>query len=143
MLTHGEQKNINILKRDYGKVLHFTIMLHLLCNPLFLFPDLPDQGPEVLGGQPRYNVGDQVNVSCISRNSLPAAMLAWYINGEKADPVQLRTYPEMSNGEGLKTSRLGLVFKVNSNLLLLLTSWAPRRCPGLFHNFIVKKSRAD
>ncbi len=23
------------------------------------------------------------------------------------------------------------------------TSWAPRRCPGLFHNFIVKKSRAD
>jgi hypothetical protein len=26
---------------------------------------------------------------------------------------------------------------------LLITSWAPRRCPGLFHNFIVKKSCAD
>jgi hypothetical protein len=23
------------------------------------------------------------------------------------------------------------------------TSWAPRLCPGLFHNFIVKKSRAE
>ena len=76
------------------------------------FLDLPDQGPEVLGGQPRYNVGDLVNVSCISRNSLPAAQLSWYINGEKADDVQLRTYPEMTNMEGLKTSRLGLIFKV-------------------------------
>jgi hypothetical protein len=26
---------------------------------------------------------------------------------------------------------------------LYTTSWAPRRCPGLFHNLIVKKSRAD
>ena len=26
---------------------------------------------------------------------------------------------------------------------ILSTSWAPRRCPGLFHNFIVKKSSAD
>ncbi len=27
--------------------------------------------------------------------------------------------------------------------LIFTTSWAPRRCPGLFHNFIVKKSCAD
>ena len=29
------------------------------------------------------------------------------------------------------------------NSFIFCTSWAPRRCPGLFHNFIVKKSRAD
>ncbi len=36
-------------------------------------------------------------------------------------------------------------FVLNVVLLTILfyTSWAPRRCPGLFHNFIVKKSRAD
>ncbi len=28
-------------------------------------------------------------------------------------------------------------------VILCYTSWAPRRCPGLFHNFIVKKSCAD
>ncbi len=27
--------------------------------------------------------------------------------------------------------------------VIIMTSWSPRRCPGLFHNFIVKKSRAD
>ncbi len=27
--------------------------------------------------------------------------------------------------------------------IICFTSWAPRRCPGLFHNFIVKKNRAD
>jgi hypothetical protein len=33
--------------------------------------------------------------------------------------------------------------KIAKNLNLFKTSWAPRRCPGLFHNFIVKKSSAD
>ena len=69
-----------------------------------------------MGGQPRYNIGDLVNVTCISRNSLPAAHLAWYINGEKADPVHLRHFREQTNIRGLKTSKLGLTFKVDSNL---------------------------
>ena len=77
------------------------------------FLDLPDDGPEIQGGQPRYNIGDNVNVSCISRNSLPAAKLSWYINGEKADPIYLRSYPDEENlRTGLQTSRLGLTFKV-------------------------------
>ena len=79
------------------------------------FPDLPDDGPEIRGGQPRYNIGDTVNVTCISRNSLPAAKLSWYINGEKADPIYLRTYPEETNiRTQLQTSTLGLTFKVNN-----------------------------
>ena len=79
------------------------------------FSDLPDDGPEIRGGQPRYNIGDTVNVTCISRNSLPAAKLSWYINGEKADPIYLRTYPEETNiRTQLQTSTLGLTFKVNT-----------------------------
>lgn len=75
--------------------------------------DLPDDGPEIQGGQPRYNVGDRVNVTCLSRNSRPAAKLSWYINGEKADPIHLRTYPdEIIPHTNLETSRLGLTFKV-------------------------------
>ena len=85
------------------------ILILLICP----FLDLPDDGPEIQGGQPRYNIGDNVNVSCISRNSLPAAKLSWYINGEKADPIYLRSYPDEENlRTGLQTSTLGLTFKV-------------------------------
>ena len=76
------------------------------------FSDLPDKGPDISGGVPRYNIGDRVNVTCLSRNSMPAAQLAWYVNGEKADAVHLRTYPDETTMDGLKTSRLGLTFKV-------------------------------
>ena len=42
---------------------------------------------------------------------MPAAQLAWYINGEKADPIHIREYnPTKRNG--LLTSSLGLSFKV-------------------------------
>ena len=75
-------------------------------------PDLPDKGPDIVGGQPRYNIGDRVNVTCISRNSMPAAQLSWYINGEKADPVHLKSYQQFRNIEGLMTSKLGLAFQV-------------------------------
>ena len=45
---------------------------------------------------------------------MPAAQLAWYVNGEKADDVHLRTYPDETTIDGLKTSRLGLTFKVRA-----------------------------
>lgn len=87
------------------------------------YVDLPDDGPEIRGGQPRYNIGDNVNVTCISRNSLPAAKLSWYINGEKADPIYLRTYPEETNVRtGLQTSTLGLTFKVKIRFRKFKTS---------------------
>ena len=72
---------------------------------------MPDQGPDIMGGLPRYNIGDRVNVTCVSHNSMPAAQLQWYINGEKADPVHIKTYEPISM-RGLLTSRLGLSFKV-------------------------------
>ena len=91
------------------------IFLRRMNSNFLMVSDLPDDGPEIRGGQPRYNIGDSVNVTCISRNSLPAAKLSWYINGEKADPIYLRTYPEETNiRTQLQTSTLGLTFKVNT-----------------------------
>ena len=72
---------------------------------------MPDRGPDIIGGLPRYNIGDRVNVTCISHNSMPAAQLQWYINGEKADPVHTKTYEPLTR-LGLLTSKMGLSFKV-------------------------------
>ncbi|CAB0002205.1 unnamed protein product [Nesidiocoris tenuis] len=43
---------------------------------------LPDRGPRISGGKPRYQIGDTVSVKCISGLSKPAAQLMWFINGE-------------------------------------------------------------
>ena len=95
---------------------HLKTLVHFLCTSLLFVADLPDKGPDISGGVPRYNIGDRVNVTCLSRNSMPAAQLAWYVNGEKADDVHLRTYPDETTIDGLKTSRLGLTFKVRAQL---------------------------
>ncbi len=82
--------------------------------------DLPKGGPDIMGGQPRYNVNDKVNVTCVSRDSYPAAELAWYINGEKADRHFLIQQKDEAGPDGLFTARLGLQFKVRVMLLLLM-----------------------
>jgi len=75
--------------------------------------DLPDEGPIITGGYPRYHVGDKVKVNCTSRRSRPAAKLRWYINGEQADHHHVKHYDvETERLSGLQTSTLGLWFKV-------------------------------
>lgn len=44
---------------------------------------LPEEGPRITGGRPRYQVGDTVRVNCTSGSSKPAAQLVWFINGEQ------------------------------------------------------------
>lgn len=61
---------------------------HNLC---FVFVSaLPEEGPKITGGRPRYQVGDTVKVNCTAGRSKPAAQLNWMINGEPADPRFLR-----------------------------------------------------
>ncbi|XP_049790051.1 uncharacterized protein LOC126195466 [Schistocerca nitens] len=74
---------------------------------------LPDEGPRITGGRPRYQVGDTVRVNCTSGRSKPAAQLAWFINGEQADQSLLKG-PDIivSPLDDLETSILGLEFKV-------------------------------
>ncbi|KFM75169.1 hypothetical protein X975_20365, partial [Stegodyphus mimosarum] len=73
---------------------------------------LPQKDPSILGSQPRYEVGDYVNVTCRSGPSKPAAALKWYINGKEADPAIERPYPIEDHQNGLQTSSLGLLFVV-------------------------------
>lgn len=44
---------------------------------------LPDEGPRISGGRPRYQIGDKVSLNCSSGRSKPAAHLVWFINGEQ------------------------------------------------------------
>ena len=55
-------------------------------------PDLPDEGPVITGGFPRYHIGDKVQINCTSHKSKPAAKLKWYINGEQADKQNVKRY---------------------------------------------------
>lgn len=74
--------------------------------------DLPDEGPIITGGFPRYHIGDKVEVNCTSKRSKPAAKLRWYINGEIADNNFVKNYSVVAEDQGLETSTLGLRFKV-------------------------------
>lgn len=76
---------------------------------------LPDEGPRITGGRPRYQLNDFVRVNCTSGRSKPAAHLSWFINGEPAEPINLKNYtPVLTGREGLETSTLGLDFRVKS-----------------------------
>ena len=66
---------------------------------------------------------------------MPAAQLAWYVNGEKADDVHLRTYPDETTIDGLKTSRLGLTFKVRAQ------SYDPNPPPCICGNYFFRCGR--
>lgn len=82
-------------------------------NTIFLFSALPDEGPRITGGRPRYQIGDIVKVNCTSGRSKPSPHLNWFINGEPSDRQFLRHYPPIMSGrEGLETSTLGLEFRV-------------------------------
>lgn len=75
---------------------------------------LPEEGPKITGGSPRYQIGETVKVNCSSGRSKPATQLSWWINGEQVtDRSQLLPYPALVTGrEGLETSTLGLTFQV-------------------------------
>ncbi|KAJ9579885.1 hypothetical protein L9F63_004487, partial [Diploptera punctata] len=75
---------------------------------------LPEEGPRITGGKPRYQIGDTVRVNCTSGRSKPAAQLMWFINGEQANSSFLRGPETVYTGrEGLETSVLGLEFRVS------------------------------
>lgn len=73
----------------------------------------PKHGPQITGGQPRYQIGDIVRVNCTSAASKPVCHLSWLINGMHANRSFLRPYANVAVGrEGLEVARLGLEFRV-------------------------------
>ena len=85
-------------------------------NHRTFFLDLPDEGPIITGGFPRYHIGDKVQINCTSHKSKPAAKLRWYINGEQADKQNVKRYrvsflPRMK----LKTLILATIYWKSNN----------------------------
>ncbi|XP_076321955.1 uncharacterized protein LOC143231291 [Tachypleus tridentatus] len=72
---------------------------------------IPRDGPVVEGIQPKYDVGDNVNVTCRSP-SRPAAKIHWFINNKELPENLLTAYPESEHIGGLVSSMLGLYFEV-------------------------------
>ncbi|XP_044742188.1 uncharacterized protein LOC123303108 [Chrysoperla carnea] len=74
---------------------------------------LPEEGPRITGGRPRYQIGDTVRINCTSGRSKPAAQLSWFINGEPAPSDFVNGPTIISTGrDGLEISILGLEFMV-------------------------------
>jgi hypothetical protein len=51
-----------MIKRNL-KILIFLSKIFSVIEIKFLFPDLPDDGPVITGGFPRYHIGDKVTIS--------------------------------------------------------------------------------
>ncbi|KAF0314289.1 Cell adhesion molecule 2 [Amphibalanus amphitrite] len=68
----------------------------------------PRQGPQIHGLQNSYQVGERLRLNCTLAGSKPAAALNWYINEEKATPVQLVEHAPVRGADGLETVTLGL-----------------------------------
>ncbi|KAG8184779.1 hypothetical protein JTE90_011565 [Oedothorax gibbosus] len=77
-----------------------------------LFPALPSNGPDIIGLQPRYQVGDEVNITCSFGPSKPAAKVNWYINGEVAQTHQVTHLPPRKTTEGLQWIEMRLIFNM-------------------------------
>ncbi|KAK3851667.1 hypothetical protein Pcinc_041701, partial [Petrolisthes cinctipes] len=71
----------------------------------------PERDPVISGLQPRYYVGDPVQVNCTSAPSKPAAALTWYIQEQQAESNYLIDFAPVSTSDGLETSILGLHFR--------------------------------
>ncbi|XP_037087423.1 uncharacterized protein LOC119107934 [Pollicipes pollicipes] len=78
---------------------------------------VPTEGPQISGDREMYRIGEPVHVNCTSAKSRPAASLKWYINNVQADPDLVRKYPATRDGDGLDTSRTGLMFRLRPDQL--------------------------
>ncbi|XP_054264601.1 uncharacterized protein LOC128987659 [Macrosteles quadrilineatus] len=71
---------------------------------------IPKEGPRIIGGRPRYQLGDTVRVNCTSGPSRPATQLTWFINGEQANQSYV-VGPIRKPHKGFEMVTLGLVFR--------------------------------
>ena len=76
---------------------------------------LPRSGPRISGlrsGWRQYRLGDTLRLNCTSDSGHPAPHLAWYLNGNMAEPDTLIHYPVIQHENGLQTAILGLQLTV-------------------------------
>ncbi|XP_071044446.1 uncharacterized protein [Parasteatoda tepidariorum] len=78
---------------------------------------LPSHGPDIIGLQPRYQVGDEVNITCSFGPSKPAAKVHWYINGEVAQAHHVTHLPPRKTKEGLQWIELRLIFSMSGKYI--------------------------
>ncbi|XP_014207578.1 uncharacterized protein LOC106638754 [Copidosoma floridanum] len=74
---------------------------------------LPKSSPVIDGLAPNYNVGEQLDASCLAAPSLPPADLVFYINGRKINEKSTRSERTLhSIGEAATSSRLSVSLRL-------------------------------
>ncbi|XP_074597599.1 uncharacterized protein LOC141852478 [Brevipalpus obovatus] len=72
---------------------------------------LPREPIKIEGREAQYDIGSDINLTCISPPSKPAAQLTWTINDRKAQANEVVKYSTLNSTDGLRISRLGLLIK--------------------------------
>ncbi|XP_076323665.1 uncharacterized protein LOC143232306 [Tachypleus tridentatus] len=76
---------------------------------------LPEGKPRIDGIDGMYEIGDYVNLTCVSKPSKPAAVLSWTINSQQVDERFLTPMITERHPDGLESTILGLQFQVTLN----------------------------
>ncbi|KAM3959550.1 uncharacterized protein ACR2FA_006344 [Aphomia sociella] len=77
--------------------------------------DLPKSGPELHGIKLRYKAGMKLKAECISRDSLPAANLSFYVNNEPAHKQHVTHRVDGQTPDGLMTAYSTIQFVVQNH----------------------------
>ncbi|XP_011501335.1 PREDICTED: pregnancy-specific beta-1-glycoprotein 1-like [Ceratosolen solmsi marchali] len=76
---------------------------------------LPERGPIITGGKPKYQAGDVVRVNCTSAPSKPPALLMWYVNEEP------RLVVKHSRGYAIRVFISAINYETSETICLLLS----------------------
>ncbi|XP_015784259.1 uncharacterized protein LOC107361843 [Tetranychus urticae] len=79
---------------------------------------LSDEKITIEGKESEYDVNRDINLTCISGPTKPAARLVWYINDRRAEAHQMVIQPVFNTSNGLFVTRLGLVFHADRRFFI-------------------------
>jgi len=80
--------------------------------------ELPEEGPEIKGGLPNYQLNDRLELNCTSQRTFPPTLLKWYINNEPAEQYTKRYPHKRGSKNGLFQTKIGLNITVSKALYI-------------------------
>ncbi|XP_067143535.1 synaptogenesis protein syg-2-like isoform X2 [Centruroides vittatus] len=79
--------------------------------------ELPESDPTIYGLLPSYDIGDEINATCVAGPSKPAAKLTWLIDDEKLSSDYEESVNVTKNEDGLEVSSSKLSFILSENFM--------------------------
>lgn len=98
--------------------------------------DLPKSGPELHGIKLRYKAGMKLKAECISRDSLPAANLSFFVNNEPAHKQHVMHRVDGQTPDGLMTAYSTIQFVVQNHHFV--EGRLRIRCTAIIYSIYIK-----